>query len=47
MTTLNVNDLLKQLINIESTTGNEAKIGTFLSKYLEAAGFAVKQLQLN
>jgi len=46
MTTLNVNDLLKQLINIESTTGNEAKIGTFLSKYLEAAGFAVKQLPI-
>ncbi|KAI6387704.1 hypothetical protein MCOR23_010992 [Pyricularia oryzae] len=39
-------DLHRSLVEISSTTGHEAEVGTFLSHYLESHGFDVKQQSL-
>lgn len=40
-------DLHRSLVEISSTTGQEAEVGTFLSHYLESHGFDVKQQSLS
>ncbi|TLS21098.1 uncharacterized protein PpBr36_10607, partial [Pyricularia pennisetigena] len=40
-------DLHRSLVEISSTTGHEAEVGTFLSHYLQSRGFDVKQQNLS
>ena len=38
--------LTRQLVDIESTTGNEAPAGEFLARYLAALGYTVERMQV-
>ena len=41
---MDVIGLTRQLIDIQSITGNEAAAGEFLGRYLEKAGYAVEKM---
>jgi acetylornithine deacetylase len=42
----NVSELLKELINTNSTTGNEGEVGNFIANLLEKEGFIVEKQQV-